>query len=274
MKCSIGQAGRGAGDLMQLGLSGRVVVVTGGSTGIGAALAVAYGREGARVVITFRTNQTGAMRTAAEVERAGGQATAVPFDLAAPDSARDLVHTVIDRWGQLDVLVANAVAWPRRAPDNRFEHADPSSWQAALRTNVEGTFALVHAVVPHMRAAGWGRILFISTGLAEEGMPGGESYTATKAALHGLSRSLAWDFGRDGILVNVLAAGLTLTDRNLANLPAHVRESVAARTPLGQLSRPDEVVAPALFLTAEANTSITGEVIREGSSTGRSAHSP
>ena len=259
---------------MELGLTERVVVVTGGSSGIGAALATAYGGEGARVAITYRANRDGALRTAAAVEQAGGQAMVVPFDLAAPDSARSMVDAVVDQWRRLDVLVANAVAWPQRSSSGRFEDLPRSSWQGGLRTNVEGTFALVQAAVLHMRAARWGRILFISTGLAEEGMPGGESYTAGKAALHGLARSLAWDLGPDGILVNVLAAGLTLTERNLANLPPELRQGVAARVPLGRLSQPEELTAPALFLTAEANRSITGEVLREGSSTGRSAHRP
>lgn len=260
--------------MMELGLDRKVVLVTGGSSGIGAALATAYGRQGAKVATTYRTNRDGAIRTTTAIEEAGGQAMAEPFDLANPAGAHRLIESILDRWQRLDVLVANAVAWPQRSPGGHFEDLPRSSWQNGLRTNTEGVLALVQEALPGMRAAGWGRLLFMSTGLVEEGMPGGESYTTAKAALHGLARSLSWDLGADGILVNVLAAGLTLTERNQTMLPDELRASIAARVPLGRLSVPEEVTAPALFLTSAANTSITGEVIREGSSTGRSSHTP
>lgn len=99
-----------------------------------------------------------------------------------------------------------------------------------------------------------------------------ETYAAGKAALHGLARSLAWGLGPGGVLVNVLSVGLTLTETNKSRLPAQLQESIASRLPLKRLSTPDDVAAPILFLTSAANTSITGEIIREGSSTRRSSH--
>ena len=258
---------------MDLGLDDRVVIVTGGSSGIGAALATAYGREGARVAITYRTGRDSAQGIAEQIEREGGQAMVTPFELSAPDAAPRMVDEVMARWGRVDVLAANAIAWPRNSPKGRFEDLPRETWADALRTNVEGTFAVAHAVLPHMRQGGWGRILFTSTGLAEEGMPGGEVYTASKMALHGFARSLAWGVGKDGILVNVLAAGFTLTERNRSVVPDDVLDGVGDSVPLGRLSEPREVAAPALFLTSAANTSVTGEIIREGSSTGRSSHS-
>jgi NAD(P)-dependent dehydrogenase (short-subunit alcohol dehydrogenase family) len=126
-----------------------------------------------------------------------------------------------DRWGGIDVLVANAVQWPARAPEDAggFEHMRVERWPSTLRTNLEGTFATVRAALPAMRdrdAAG--RIVLISSGLAEEGMPGGGDYGAAKAGLHGLARSLAWELGGEGILVDVVDAGFTLTERNLRAL--------------------------------------------------------
>jgi len=257
---------------MDLGLKERVVIVTGASSGIGAAVAAAYGREGARVALTYRVNRSGAERAAREVEAAGGQAISLQLDLGEPGGADGLAGAVMERWGRLDVLVASAVQWPDRSPGGRFEALPHPAWKEGLRVNVEGTFALVQAVLARMRPSGWGRILFMSTGLAEEGMRGAETYTAGKAALHGLARTLAWDVGRDGILINVLAAGFTLTDRNRAAIPSEVQDAVAARVPLGRLSTPEDIVSPVLYLTSAANTSITGEVIREGTSTGRSSH--
>jgi NAD(P)-dependent dehydrogenase (short-subunit alcohol dehydrogenase family) len=257
---------------MKLGLAGRTVLVTGGSSGIGAALATAYGREGANVVVTYRSDASGAAATAEAVEQAGGQALTATFDLADPASAEAVVATALARYGHLDVLVANAVVWPQRSPTGRIEDLPPDAWTSGLRANVEGTFALAQAALPHLRASNQGRILFISTGLAEEGMPGAAIYTTAKSAIHGLARSLAWEGGGDGVLVNTIAAGLTLTDRNRSRLPGAMRDATASRTPLGRLSTPEDLVAPVLFLTSAANSSITGEVLREGSSTGRSSH--
>jgi len=257
---------------MNLGLNGRVVLLTGGSSGIGASLAQAYGDEGARVAMTYRTDRVGAERVARRVENAGGEGMIVPFDLASDRGADILVETVCDHWGGIDVLVANAVQWPDRSPAAGFEALGQGAWEVGLRANVEGSFRILQAVIPSMRDREWGRILFLSTGLAEEGMRGAETYTCAKAALVGLVRSLAWDVGRDGILINILAAGLTLTEANRERIPETVRSAMAARTPLERLSYPEELAGPALFLTSAMNSSITGEVIREGSSTGRSSH--
>src|SRR5690606_12384389 len=225
-----------------------------------------------RVALTYRENHGGAERTARAVEAAGGEAMIVPFDLNGVGSARSLADAVVEQWDRIDVLVASAVQWPVGSKGGHFEELSPPAWQAGLRANIEGTFALVQAILPRMRAARWGRILFLSTGLAEEGMRGAETYTCAKAALVGLVRSLAWDVGRDGILINILAAGLTLTEANRERIPETVRSAMAARTPLERLSYPEDLAGPALFLTSAMNSSITGEVIREGSSTGRSSH--
>jgi 3-oxoacyl-[acyl-carrier protein] reductase len=257
---------------MNLGLAGRTVLVTGASSGIGAALASGYGRENANVAITYHSDPGGAAQTAKEVIEAGGQAITLPFDLGDLDSVQPLVTAIEDRWGGIDVLAANAVRWPDRSPSGRFEDLKTATWQNVLRDNIEGNLALVQAVLPAMRTGQWGRILFMSTGMAEEGMFGCEAYTTAKAALHGFARSLAWGVGGDGILVNVMAAGLTLTERNLEAIPKSVADSIASRVPLRALSKPSDLVPIALFLTSEANNSITGEVVREGSSNGRSSH--
>jgi NAD(P)-dependent dehydrogenase (short-subunit alcohol dehydrogenase family) len=257
------------------GMNGRVVLVTGGSSGIGQAIAKAYGAEGARVALTYRTGEDAARATAREIEEAGGEALVLPLELGQIDSHDETIAAVRDQWGGIDVLVANAVQWPGRAPEDAggFEQMRVERWQTTLRTNLEGTFATVRAALPAMRdREAPRRIILISSGLAEEGMPGGGDYVAAKAGLHGLARSLAWELGREGILVNVVDTGFTLTERNLEHFGDQMRERVAGAVPSRRLSTPEEVARLVLFLGSAANGNISGEIVREGSSTAGSAH--
>jgi NAD(P)-dependent dehydrogenase (short-subunit alcohol dehydrogenase family) len=260
---------------MDTAMTGRVVLVTGGSSGIGRAIAKAYGSEGARVALTYRSGEAAARTTGREVEAAGGEALVLPLELGRIDSCEEMVAAIREAWGGIDVLVANAVQWPDRAPEDGagFEHMRVGRWQTTLRTNLEGTFATVRAALPAMREReGGGRIVLVSSGLAEEGMPGGGDYGAAKAGLHGLARSLAWELGREGILVNVVDTGFTLTERNLERIADEMRERVAGAVPSGRLSTPEEVARLVVFLGSAANGNISGEIVREGSSTAGSAH--
>lgn len=256
---------------MDTGLNGRVVLVTGGSSGIGRAIAKAYGAEGARVALTYYSGKEAADAAAAEI----GEAIALPLQLERAGSGEEVVAHVTERWGGIDVLVANAVQWPDRAPEDAggFDQMRVERWQTTLRTNLEGTFATVRAALPAMRdRAPGGRIVLISSGLAEEGMPGGGDYGAAKAGLHGLARSLAWELGREDILVNVVDTGFTLTERNLEHFGDEMRERVAGAVPSRRLSTPEEVARLVVFLGSAANGNISGEIVREGSSTAGSAH--
>ena len=258
---------------METGLKDKVAVVTGASSGIGAATATALGHEGARVALTYKGNPEGAEAASERVREVGGEALAVRLALEEPDSITAAIGEVVDRWGGIDVLVANAVRWPQaRADQGRAEALPLSEWQQSLRTNLEGTIATVRAVLPSMRERGWGRVVLISSSVADEGLPGPNPYGVGKSALWGLTRQLAWDAGRDGILVNVVGTGFTVTDRNLEAFGDEIREAVASRIPSRRLSSPEEVAKLVVFLASAANGNITGEQILEGSSTGRSAH--
>jgi NAD(P)-dependent dehydrogenase (short-subunit alcohol dehydrogenase family) len=259
---------------MDTRLNGQVVLVTGASSGIGRAIATAFGREGARVALTYRSGEAAARATGREVEAAGGEALVLPLDLQRIGSCDEVVAETRKRWGGIDVLVANAVQWPEPAPEDAdgFEHMRVERWRTTLRTNLEGTFATVQAALTAMRDRDSGRIVLISSGLAEEGMPGGGDYAAAKAGLRGLARSLAWELGRDGILVNVIDTGFTLTERNLGHFDDEMRGRVAAGTPSRRLSTPEEVARLVVFLGSPANGNISGEIVREGSSTAGSTH--
>lgn len=250
---------------MNTGLMNKVVFVTGGSSGIGRAAAAAFGREGARVALSYRNNREGAEETASMVSEAGGEVLIVPYDLADEQSIRKAVREIVGRWGVVHVLVNNAVRWPSRGGTGEgtvFEEVPPERWREDMRTLLEGTYLAIQAVLPYMRTAGWGRIVNVSSSLAEDGMPGGAPYTAAKAGLHGLTRTLAKELAPTGILVNVVMPGLTLTERAKRVIPGKILDGEAARTPTGRLTAPEEVAALAVFLGSAANGHVNGEALR------------
>jgi len=249
---------------MDLGLRDRAVIVTGGSGGIGAAIARAYGQEGADVAVAYHRNRAAAEEVAADATKGGGRTLVVQHDLGEQASADALAGTVLDAFGRIDVLVNNAVHWGSAAPDfsRHSEDVPGEEWLAVIRRNVEGALWTTRAVLPAMRAQGWGRLVHISSNLAVDGMAGSLYYPAAKAALHGMNRSLAWELGPVGILTNVVMPGLTLTDRATEMLPANVLEHEAQRTAAGRLNSPEDVAATIVFLGSAANTAMTGEAIK------------
>jgi len=249
---------------MDLGLKERVALVTGSSRGIGRAVVRLFAREGARVAITYHSDRPRADAVADEIRDAGGDALVVPLDLAAPESIHAAVAAVLERWGRADILVNNAVAWGTRLPweVTAFERLPAEEWRPLVHANIDGAVAAIQAVLPSMRARGWGRIVNVSSGIAVDGMAGAGPYAAAKAALHGLTRTLAKELGPAGILANVVMPGLTLTERAVELIPAARREQAAQASPIRRLLRPDEVAPTIVFLCSAVNSAITGEIVR------------
>ncbi|KAA9166516.1 SDR family oxidoreductase [Amycolatopsis acidicola] len=242
---------------MELGLAGRVVLVTGATGEIGTAIAEAFAGEGARVAVAYHHDKDAA---AALASRLGG--TAVPYDLADPDSPAGTFDAVAERLGPVEVLVANAMRWGRRrGPDERFEDVPPADWMPVITENLAPTIRTAQLAVGGMRKGGWGRIVLVSSHVATDGHRGQEFYGATKSGLHGFAKSLAWDAGQDGVLVNVVSPGLTLTRRVATGLPEAVRARETERTATGRLSRAADIAAAVVFLCSAANQNITGEVL-------------
>ncbi|TYB54771.1 SDR family NAD(P)-dependent oxidoreductase [Nonomuraea sp. PA05] len=243
------------------------VLVTGGSSGIGAATALAYARTGADVTISYNTGADRAAEVVERIQATGVRGAAVHLDLE--DHAT--IAPAVAQAGPVDALVANAVRWGNVQPGSvAFEDVPAAEWSAMMHANVVGNALLAGAVLPEMRRRKWGRIVLVSSGIGEEGVPGPGPYGTAKMALHGMARALAWEAGRDGILVNVAVAGLTVT--GVRPFPQEVLDRLAARTPTRRLSTADDMAALIVFLGSAANHNLTGEIIRDGSNAGRSAH--
>jgi len=244
---------------MDLGLQDRRVLVTGASGTIGRAIAVAFGAEHARVAIGYHVSQERAEQTAAQVAAVGGIAVTVPLDLADAASAAGTMAAVERELGGIDVLVNNAVAWPDRgSPGELFEQIPLARLRTSVEANLTGQFALSQAAVRLMRAAGWGRIVHVSTGLVEDGFPGSAAYTAPKAALHGLTRTMSRELAPAGILTNLVMAGYVPR----GEVPPAVLEQVTRAAAIGRVSGAGEIARLIVFLCSAANTNITGELIR------------
>ena len=210
---------------MDMGLQDVVVMVTGSSSRIGRATAVAFAREGAKVAVTYHQNQAGGEETAASVKAAGGVPFVVPLDLSDEASITAAVRTVQDTFGAVAVLVNNGVAWPGfPGPGELFETAPAARFRDSLKANLEGHYLLTQAVVGGMREAGWGRVVHVSTGLVEDGLPGVSAYVTAKAGLHGLTRTMSRELARSGILTNLVMPGFTRDVDEGREIPERVRQ--------------------------------------------------
>jgi len=246
---------------MDMGLEGSVVIVTGASTGIGRAIALAFAREKARVAVTYHKDLAGAERTAELVRDAGGEPFVARFALEEVATAAALVDAVHSRWGSLHTLVNNAVCWP--SGFLTVEESTLEAWRAPVHANIDGTFALIHAALPRLRATAattWARIVTISTGLVVDGFPGSSAYMTGKAALHGLNRTLAKELGPAGILTNILMSGAVQVESR--ERPPAMIERMKRSAVTGRLTEADEVARTAVFLGSRANGHVTGEALR------------
>ncbi|GAA0375106.1 SDR family NAD(P)-dependent oxidoreductase [Bacillus horti] len=250
---------------MNTELKNQVALVTGSSSGIGRAVAVAFAQENAKVAITYKSNAKEAEITADMVRSAGGEAFIVRYDLNDEESIKSAISAVASHWGTIHILVNNAVQWASRGEAtgaSLFEDTPSDQWKTMIRSSVEGAYYTIQQVVPYMRKNHWGRIINVSSTLAEDGLSGSGSYSAAKAALHGLSRSMAVELGRVGIHTNVVMPGMTLTERAEQVIPKGIRQQVEDQTPTGRLSKPEDVASLIVYLGSNANGHVNGEIIR------------
>jgi 3-oxoacyl-[acyl-carrier protein] reductase len=230
---------------------GRIALVTGGSRGIGAAVALALAEAGADVAVNYRERAEAAATVAKDIERTGQRALAVGADVSSSGAVAKMIERITAELGPIDILVNNAGVGRRRAP----EELDEAEWDATIAVNLKGAFLCTQAVLPGMQARGFGRIVNISSGAARGPGGIGVHYNASKAGLEGLTRGYAARLAKTGITVNAVAPSLIETEM----MPGGVEEA-AKRVPMGRVGRPEEV-AQAVVMVA-ANAYMTGQTVQ------------
>jgi len=256
---------------MDLGLQGKVAVITGGSRGIGRAIALGLAAEGCRVAIAAR-GEDALERVAEEIRTTGGEALAVPGDLTLPGSAERLVKRAVETFGRLDIVINNLGG---SAPANKpFMETEPKDWRAVVALNLYPAVEVSRLAVPHLRAAGGGCIIIISSIYGREA-GGYAGYNAVKAALNSLSKSLSRELARENIRVNAVAPGSILFpggswDRRRQADPEGIAAFVERELPFGRFGTPEEVANVVVFLCSEKASWVSGACIPVDGSQGRS----
>jgi 3-oxoacyl-[acyl-carrier protein] reductase len=237
-------------------LAGRVALVTGGSRGIGRAIAERLAAAGAIVEFTYVSNPTAAAETEKAIAEAGGRARARQCDVASHEAVEQLVAAITLAHDRLDIAVNNAGI----TRDQLILRMKPEDFDAVIATNLRGAWSVCKAVVKPMMKRRFGRIINLSSVIAEMGNPGQSNYAASKGGLEALTRSLAREIGSRAITVNAVAPGFIETDMT-RELTEQVKATLLERIPLGRLGSAAEVAAAVHFLSSDEAAYITGQVI-------------
>jgi len=238
-------------------LDGRVAIVTGGSRGIGRAVSVALAQAGAHVVVGYVGREDAARETLAAIVAADGKGEILRIDVADPQSVEDGFKKVVEANGKVDILVSNAGI----AIDQLLLRVKPEDLASTWATNLDGAIWCAKSAVRTMMRKKHGRIIHMSSVVAESGNPGQAVYSASKAALIGLTKTLAREYASRGITVNAVAPGFIETDMT-ASLTEEQRKVILDQTPAGRIGSPEEVAAAVLYLASDEAAYVTGQVIR------------
>ncbi len=241
----------------QFNLSGKVALITGGSKGLGKAMARAFAQAGADIVISSRTE--GDLRSALDeiLAGTGRKGKYIVADMSKRADVARLAKVALDQMGRVDILVNNAGTNKPQAVDD----IDDATWDNVLEINLSSVMALTRALVPQMKQRRWGRIIHISSIMGYISKEKRNIYSATKSALLGFARASAIDLGPFGITVNCIAPGPFLTDLPMSILSEAEKKAFADHTALGRWGDPKELMGPALLLASDAGSYITGQSI-------------
>jgi 3-oxoacyl-[acyl-carrier protein] reductase len=242
-------------------LKDRVAIVTGGGHGIGKAYAARLAAEGAKLVIAELDEKAGE-GVAAELIASGGEALAVRTDVADRSSAENMAAAAIERFGRIDVLVNNAAIFATipmsRSP---FDQISIDEWDRMMQVNLKGTWLASCAVIPHMRARGYGKIINVSSSTAIKGSPSRIHYVTSKAGILGFTKTLANEVGKDNICVNCVAPGSTLSEENPDEGILKMRQQAATVRALQRVQSPDDLTGAIVFFACADSDFITGQTL-------------
>jgi len=237
-------------------LKGKTAVVTGGSRGIGRAIALQLAEKGANVVVNYTSNSEAALEVVKRIEEMGASAKAVKADVSKGGEVENLVNEVLNTFGSIDILINNAGI----TRDNLIIRMTEQEFDEVLSTNLKGAFICTKAVSKVMIKQKSGKIINVSSVVGIIGNAGQSNYAAAKAGLIGFTKSMAKELAKRGINVNAVAPGFIETDMT-GKLPDKVKEEFAKNIPLMRAGKPEDVAKAVLFLVSEYSDYITGQVI-------------
>jgi NAD(P)-dependent dehydrogenase (short-subunit alcohol dehydrogenase family) len=241
-----------------MNLQNRTAIITGAAAGIGAASAALFAKEGARVVAVDIDREL-VDQISAQIERTGGECLAVVADVSQRDHVENVLRCTVEKFGRVDILFNNAGI----VPTGKLEAISEEQWDRAMAINVKSMYLFCHAVIPIMKAQGGGIILNTASATALRAVTDRACYTATKAAVVGLTKSMALDHVRDNIRVNCLCPGTVETPSLAERLaafpdPAEARKQFIARQPMGRFGTAEEIAQAALYLVSPSAGFVTG----------------
>jgi len=237
-------------------MEGRVALVTGGGRGIGRAIAVRLAEGGARVAISYRSNDASARETAEMVRAAGAECEIFKGDVASQEDVETLMKGVGEAFGPVEILVNNAGT----TRDNLLMRMKDAEFDEVIATNLKGTYLCTRAVLRGMVRGRWGRIVNISSVVALLGNAGQANYAASKAGMIGFTKSAAREVAGRGITANVVAPGYVETELT-AGLPESIKEQILGQVPVGRFGEPGEIAEVVAFLAGDGAAYVTGQTI-------------
>lgn len=242
---------------MDLGLQGKGAIVTGGSLGIGRAIAVALAREGCNVAVNYRRHDAEAKEVVAEIEKLGCKGLAIQADVSSYPDAEAMVEKVLETFGSFEILVCNAgITW-----DGVIWKMSEKQWDAVIGVNLKGYFNYNKVAAIHFKEQRYGKIVNISSINGMRGKAAQANYAASKGGEIAMSKSLAKELGRFNINVNCIAPGMVLTDM-MMNIPPEFKNIAMNETVLGRFATPEDVAYLTTFFCSDASRHVTGEIIK------------
>ncbi|GGN88948.1 MULTISPECIES: 3-oxoacyl-[acyl-carrier-protein] reductase [Haloarcula] len=239
-----------------MNLDNQTCVVTGSSRGIGRGIAKDLGRNGANVVVNYRSSEAEARAVVESIREEGGEAIAAQADVAKPDEVQAMREKVVDEYGPADVLVNNAGI----TIDKKFENMTREDWDTVIDVNLGGVFNCTDAFYDDIKEAEHGRLINISSVVGQQGNIGQANYATTKSGLFGFTRTLALELAHTGATANCVAPGFVETDM-LEEVPERVQEKILREIPLDRFATVEDIAGIVRFVASEESSYMTGQVL-------------